>query len=235
MRLRTVLPLGVLAVSALALAVQGMDLKWTPKVGDKANYKIDGTFDIEGIGEIKLGGTRVETVKTVDADKIVSESVSKLTVNAMGNEFPAPDSRESVTSKPDGTLVDVKVNDQPAPSVALRLAHITMFAYPTKPVAVNDTWTTEGKKDEKLDLPGYKIEYKLVGEEKVGGWDVWKVTAKGGEIEGETPSKVDATYWVNKADGSIVRSLSQLKDIVYPGPNDQPIPLSGKMDITRQP
>ena len=234
MRLRSVLPLGILAVSALALAAQAMDLKWTPKVGDKATYKIDGTFEIENLGEIKLGGSRTETITSVDTDKIVADSTSNMTANVMGNELPVPASTESVSSKPDGTVIEIKANGTVVPSAAMRLAHITMFAYPTRPIAVGDTWNADVKKDDKLDLPGYKIEYKLVGEEKVADWDVWKVTAKGAETEGDAPSKVDATFWVNKKDGSMVRSLSKLTDIVFPGPEGQPIPpLSGTMDITR--
>ena len=235
MRLRTVLPLGILALTALALAAQAMELKWTPKVGDKSTYKIDGTFEIEGIGEIKLGGSRTETITSVDADKIVADSTSNMTANVMGNELPVPATTESVTSKPDGTVIEIKANGTVVPSAGMRLAHVTMFAYPTKPVAVGDTWNVDVKMNEKLDLPGYKIEYKLVGEEKVANWDVWKVTAKGGETEGEAPSKVDATFWVDKKDGSVVRSLSKLTDIVFPGPEGQPIPpLSGTMDVTRK-
>lgn len=236
MRLRTLLPLGLLAVSALALAAQAMDLKWTPKVGDKATYKIVGNFDLAGIGEITLGGSRTETVKSVDADKIVTVSSSKMTANAMGNEVPVPESTETTTSKPDGTVLEVKIGDAAPTGGAMRLAHITMFVYPSKPVSVGDTWTTAAPKDEKLDLPGYKIEYKLVGEEKVGDWDAWKVTGKGSEVEGDTPTKVEATFWLDKKDGTIVRSLSQLTDAVFPGPADQQIPpLSGKMELVRQP
>ena len=230
------LPLGFFAVTALAFAAQAMDLKWTPKVGDMATYKINGTFEIEGLGEIVLGGSRTETVKSVDADKIVTESLSKMTATAMGNELPVPESKETTVCKPDGTVLEVKENDKPTPGAAMRLAHITMFSYPAAPVSVGDTWTAMGAKDEKLDMPGYKIEYKLVGEEKVGTWDVWKVTAKGAETEGSTPTKVESTYWVNKKDGSMVRSLSQLTDASFPGPEGVEIPpMSGKMELTRQP
>lgn len=238
MRLRTTLPPLLLAASALALAAaQAMDLKWTPKAGDKANYKVDGSFDLAGAGEIKLTGTRTESVTSVDADKIVVTSTSKLAANVMGNDVPVPESTETMTVKPDGTVTAVKVNEADAGNSGIRLAHVTMFVYPGKPVAVGDSWTATGPKDEKADLPGYKIEFKLVGDEKVGTWDTWKVTAKGGETEGATPTKVDGTYWIDKKDGTIVRSLSQLTDVVFSGGGGgQEIPpLSGKMDITRQP
>ncbi len=237
MRLRTTLPAVLLAVSALALAAQALDLKWSPKVGDKANYKVEGTFDLAGMGEIKLSGTRTETVTSVDGDKIVLTSNSKLAANAMGNEVPIPDSTEVTTVKPDGTVSEIKLNGADGGGSAMRLARATMLVYPSKPIAVGDAWTAEGKKDEKADLPGYKLDFKLVGEEKVGTWDTWKITAKGGEVEGATPTKVEATYWIDKKDGSMVRSLAQLTDAVFQGPGGgiEIPPLSGKMDVTRQP
>lgn len=232
MRLRSTLLPALLALSALALAAQAMDLKWTPKVGDKATYKVAGNFELAGAGEIVLAGTRTEEIKTVEADKIVSTSMTKMTVNAMGNEIPVPDSTETVTAKSDGTVLEVKTTADAPTGGAMRLAHLSSLVYPSKAVAVGDTWTAEGKKDEKADLPGYKLEFKLVGEEKVGTWDTWKITSKGGEAEGDTPTKIESTYWVDKKDGTMVRSLSQLTDAVF---SPQVPPLSGKMDVTRQP
>src|SRR4051812_20275739 len=133
MRLRSILPLGLLAVSAFALAVQAMDLKWTPKVGDKSTYKITGNFDLAGAGEITLAGTRSEEVKTVEADKIVVSGMTKMTVNAMGNEVPVPDSTETTTSKPDGTVLDVKIGGDAPGGNGLRLARLSSFIFPSKP------------------------------------------------------------------------------------------------------
>ena len=238
MRLRSVLPLGLLAVSALALAAQAMTLKWTPKTGDKMTYKVTGTFDLAALGgDIKLTGTQTEEVKSVDADKVVIENSSKMTANAMGNEIPVPETKETVTTKPDGTVTEVKVNDT-VTGGAMRLARVTMFVWPSKPVAVGDSWTAEGPKDEKADVPGYKIDFKLVGDEKVDTFDTWKVSVDGGETEGETKTKINGTVWIDKKDGSVVKSLSKLTDAVFPGSANAGVeipPLSGTMEIVRQP
>ena len=239
MRLRSVLPLGLLAVSALALAAQAMTLKWTPKTGDKMTYKVTGTFDLAALGgEIKLTGTQAEEVKSVDADNIVVANTSKMTANAMGNEIPVPEATETVTTKLDGTVTEVKVNDAVATGSAMRLARVTMFIWPSKPVAVGDSWTAEGTKDEKADVPGYKIDFKLVGDEKVDTFDTWKVSVEGGETEGETKTKISGTVWIDKKDGSVVKSLSKLTDAVFPGSANAGVeipPLSGTMEIVRQP
>ncbi len=151
MRLRSALPFGLLALSALALAAQAMDLKWTPKVGDKMTYKITGNFELGGAGEITLGGTRTEEVKSVDADKVVTSGTTKMTANAMGNEIPVPETNETTTQKLDGSVVDVKVGDAAPTGSSMRLAHVSMLVYPSKPVAVGDTWTSTGAKSAMAD------------------------------------------------------------------------------------
>ncbi len=233
MKLRATLPLGLLALTALALAAQGIDLKWSPKVGDKATHKIDGKFEIPGIGEITLGGTRTEEVTKIDGDKVTSTGTSKMTANAMGNEIPVPESKETTVSKLDGTVLELKIEGQEESAGGqMRLAHISSLVFPGKPVAVNDTWTVEAKKDEKLDVPGYKIEYKLVGEEKLDNWETYKITSKGGETEGDAPTKVEATYWVEKSTGNVVKSSAKLTDALF---SPQAPPLSGTLVTTRQP
>lgn len=232
MKLRATLPLGLLAFSVLAFAAQGIDLKWTPKVGDKASYKIAGTFEIPGAGDVKISGTRVEEISKIDGDIVTSTSSSKMSAEVMGNEIPIPDSKEMTKSKLDGTVTEVRVDDKEPTGNGLRLAHISMLVFPGKAIAINDTWTATGEKDEKLDVPGYKIEYKLVGEEKIGDWDTYKITSKGGETEGAAPTKVDGTFWVEKSTGVVVKGVSQLTDAVF---DPQYPALSGKMEINRQP
>ena len=233
MKLRATLPLGLLALTALALAAQGIDLKWSPKVGDKATYKIDGKFEIPGIGDITLGGTRSEEVTKIDGDKVTATGTSKMTANAMGNDIPVPESKETTVSKIDGTVLELKVEGQDdAAGASMRISHVTALIFPGKPVAINDTWTAQAKKDEKLDIPGYKIEYKLIGEEKVDAWDTYKITSKGGETEGDAPTKVEATFWVEKSTGNVVKSTAKLTDALF---SPQAPPLSGTMVTLRQP
>ena len=231
MRLRTILPLGILAVSALALAVQAMDLKWMPKAGDKLNYKVAGTFEVPGAGEITLEGSRSEEVTSVAADKITVTSLSKQKVNAMGTEIPVPDATATTVYKPDGSVLELKVGDESAGG-GMRMVRLSSFVFPTKSVPVGEGWTVEAPKDEKADLPGYKVDYKLVGEEKIGTWDTWKITSKGGEIEGTQPTKIESTTWVEKSTGTLVKSTAQVTDALF---SPQAPPLSGKLEIVRQP
>ncbi len=230
MRLRASLPLGLLALSALALAAQGITLKRTPKVGDKASYKVTGTFELQGV-DVTLKGTTTEEVLKVDNDTVTTKSVAKAVATVMGTDNEMPDATETTTAKLDGTPVEIKAGDTVS-GPGLRLANINLLYLPATPVEMNGTWTAEGKKDEKKDVPGYKINYKLVGEEKVGDWDTYKITAEGGETEGASPTKVKATYWIEKSTGATVRSLAELTDAVF---DPKFPPLTGKMDVVRQP
>jgi hypothetical protein len=222
--------MGLLALSVLAYAAQGITIKFDPKVGDKANYAISGTFEVSG-AEVKLTGTRSEEVLKLENDVVTTKGTSKISVNVMGQDMDQPESTETTKTKLDGTILEVKQGETPAEGGALRLAHLNTLLYPSKPVAIGETWTMEAKKDEKADLPGYRVDFKLEGEEKVGKWDTYKITATGGETEGAAPTKIKSTYWVDKTNGQMVHSLSELTDAVF---RPEVPPLSGKMDIMRK-
>ncbi|RYG22635.1 hypothetical protein EON82_16495 [bacterium] len=230
MNRRAVLPMGLMALSVLAFAAQGIVIKYSPKVGDKANYAITGTFEVSG-AEVKLTGTRAEEVTKLEDDTVTTKGTTKISVNVMGQDMDQPESVETTKTKLDGTLVEVKQGEALAEGGALRLARVNTFLYPSKPLAVGDTWTMELKKDEKADLPGVKVDFKLEGEEKVGKWDTYKISGNGGESEGSQPTKIKATYWIDKASGGMIHSLSELTDAVF---RPEVPPLSGKMDILRK-
>lgn len=230
MKLRTALPLGLLALSALALAAQGVVLKRSPKAGDKATYKMTAKFDMGG-ADVAVSGTMTEEVKKVEGDTVTTDSSSKATVTFGGSDNDLPETKETSVTKLDGTLVSVKSGDKEAGADAIRLARLNLLVLPATPVEPNGTWSTEGKKDDKLGTPGYKIDYKLVGEDKVGAWDAYKIEVNGKETDGDSPSKWKATYWIAKTDGNLLRSVSDVTDVTY-GPG---ITLSGKIEINRQP
>lgn len=230
MKPRAFLPLGLVALSVLAYAAQGVVIKRAPKVGDKANYKLTGNFEVAG-AEVVLSGTTDEEVTKVEGDSFSMKATTKMSINVMGQDMPQEPSTVTSTTKLDGTIVEVKNGETPGDGSSLRIAHLnTLYLSPTA-VANDATWTLEGKKDEKLDTPGYKLEFKLVGEEKVGKYDTYKITSTGGETEGETPTKVKATYWIEKSTGNTVRALTELTDAVF---RPEVPPLSGKMDVVRQ-
>lgn len=230
MRLRAVLPLGLLAFAALAVA-QGITIKRTPKVGDKSNYSISATFTLAGM-DVVLKGTTAEEITKIEDDVVTKKSVTKMTISAGGQEQTPPETTDSSSEKLDGTPVESGIGDATPKASSYRLANINQIFLPAKALAVGDTWIAEGKKDEKRETPGYKIDFKLEGEEKVGAIDSWKVTAVGSETEGDAPTRIKSTYWIEKATGRMVKTVSELTDVVFEGGAP---PLTGKLEVTLQP
>jgi len=227
MKRRAFLPFGLVALSVLAYAAQGVVLKRTPKVGDKANYTVKGAMTVQGL-DVTLSGTSTEEVTKVEEDTFTVKSSSKMSVNVAGADQPLPDSNQETTTKLDGTLVKLLADSNPATPSAIRLGHLNTLYLSPKSVANDETWTLEGKRDEKLDAPAFKITYKLIGEEKIGKYDTYKITSDAAETEGSIPTKIKGTFWVNKLDGNLIKSHTEMTDAVFDPQYGQ---MSGTMDI----
>ncbi len=232
MKLRASLPLGLLALSVFALAAQGVVLKRAPKAGDKLKYKMTGNFQVQG-ADVVLNSTVTDEIKKVEGDVYVTESSTKGTVSVMGNDQDVPERVATTTSKLDGTIVEIKgAAAEDAGGNLYRVANLSLLMLPTTPIEMNGTWSTQAKKDDKRAVPGYKVDYRLVGEEKVGDWDAYKITADGKETEGEAPTSWKSTIWIEKTTGTLLRSVSDVTDVEF-GPGVPP--LSGKIELIRQP
>ena len=230
MRPRALFPIGLAALTVLAYAAQGILLKRTPKVGDKATYKMTGKLSVTGT-DVDVIGTMSDEVTKIESGAFTTKSVTKMTINLMGNEQPLPESSSVTVTNLDGTVVSLKQGDATPDSTALRLAHLNALYLPQKSVAMNESWVLEGKKDEKIDAPAFKITYKLVGDEKVGKYDTYRITADGGETEGDTPTKIKADYWIEKSTGNLIKQKSELTNAVYSASFP---PVNGTMDVIRQ-
>lgn len=230
MKRRAFLPLGLVALSVLAYAAQGVVLKRTPKVGDKANYTVKGTMNVQGL-DVTLSGTSTEEIVKVEEGQYTAKSTTKMSVNVAGTDQALPDSSEETTTKLDGTLISLKSGGNDATPSAIRLNHLNTLYLSDKAIENDGTWTLEGKRDEKADAPAYKVTYKLVGDEKIDKWDTYKITAEGLETEGAAPTKVKSTYWIEKTTGNIIKSHADLTDAVF---DPQFGAMSGSMDITRK-
>lgn len=233
MNRRLLLPLGVLTLSVLAYAAQGVVLKRTPRVGDKANYAIKGTMNVQSLGaEVTLSGSSTEEVTQVDGEKYTTKSVTKMKGNVAGQEVPLSDGdEEETTTLLDGTFVGSKAGEHDASSTDTRIDRLLTLFLSAKSVEKDEAWTYEGKHDDKLDIPALKITYKFVGEEKVDQWDTYKISGEGAETEGSLPAKIKTIYWIDKANGGVVKSHAEFTDAVF----DPEIGVvSGSMDITRK-
>ena len=225
---------GTLAtLSVFALAAQaGVTLARKPKVNDEFKYTLKANIDFNG-QPVELSGVETEKVTEVAADGTytMESKMADLKISMNGQEFPAPDTGSAtvIVYNANGTVKDIRGDETGAETY--RFANLSVFLAPGKEVKVGDSWTNDGKGDTKTGAVAYKTTYKIVGEEKIGAYDTYKIEFNAKESEGATPASSDGTIFVDKTDGSLVKSVRKVTNAPFPG---APAPLSGSFTITRQ-
>jgi hypothetical protein len=204
-------------------------LRWTPKAGDKLKYSSDATFTINGQPST-FTSKSTELVLKVDPDGTfsVQSSVDEGSAIFQGQQFPMPKTIKVTLFKPSGEIVSI-TGDQVDAST-YRVDNLSMLKRPDTSVAVGDTWTEDLKGDPKTGAIGIHGLYKLDSLDKVGDDDALKVTASTRETEGAEAGTVDATYWISKADGSLLKYIAKWSNVTFAG---APTPLSGTLTMTR--
>ncbi len=222
----------VAALSVVALAVQdGINLKRTAKVGDAAKYRLKADVDLSGI-EATFTVLVSEKVSKVEPDGnyVVESTQSEGKISAGGQEMDAPTATQTFTYKATGEIVDIKAEE--AGGDVYRTATLTTFVVTDKAVKVGDTWEIDYKKDAKTGVNLSKGTYKVEAEEKVGNYECYKIKYTTKELEGGDAAPVcEATTWVNKKDGTLVKSEGTWKNMPFPG---APMPINAKFTMTRE-
>lgn len=230
---RKTLAFGTLAaLSVVALAAQaGFTLARKPKVGEEHKYTLKANIDFSGQA-VELSGVQSEKVLEVatDGTYTVESKMADLKIMVGGQEFPAPDtgSGTTIVYNANGSVKDIR-GDETSPET-FRFANLSVFLAPGKEVKVGDSWSNAIKGETKTGSLGYKTTYKVVGEETIGAYETFKVEYATKESEGDSPASSDGTIFVDKADGSVVKSVSKVANATFPG---APAPLSGTFTITR--
>lgn len=222
----------VAALSVAAFAIQdGVSLKRAAKAGESLKYRLKADVDFQGT-EIALTMQVTEKTSKVEANGnyVVESAQSNGKIVFGGQEMDAPDSTQVTTYTATGEIIEIKADQ--VDSNAYRTANLTAFITSDKPVKVGDTWTTEIKKNDKTGAVAAKGTYKVEGEEKVGDHECFKVKYTTKEVEGgESAATCDATSWISKKDGSIVKSEGMWKNVPFPG---APGPINAKFSLTRE-
>lgn len=217
-------------LSALALGHDGgYSLRWTPKTGDKLFYSTEGTVTIQGT-EASLKSKSSWQVINVDADGsyTVQENPIDGSVVFNGQSFPLQKPIVVTLYRPNGEIVSL--TGENIEGTSYRAANLSMLKRPDNPVNIGDTWTEDIKPDSKLGSVGMHGTYKLEAAEKVGDVEALKISAVNREVEGTEAGSIEATYWISKTDGSLVKYTAKWSNVTFAG---APAPLSGTMTMTR--
>lgn len=231
-RTGTVLAAGIIALTAYA-ALDDLSLKRKPKVGDVSEFKVSAAFQTDQ-GEVLFGQKRVEQVTELKSDGGFVEKItsSETKISFGGQDLPEqPAVTGSAEVGPDG-LIKTVTSDEPTVSdpANLRLYNLHAFKAPDGAVKVGDEIKFDIPADTKKGTPGVKCTYKVAGSEKVKDWDCAKLTFTAEETEGEAKSSIKGTAWISTADGSLVKSEEQWKDVQ---PAGAPFPVNGKYTVER--
>ncbi len=218
----------VAALSLTALAVQdGVVLKRIAKSGDTMKFRLKAELEVQGT-PVVLTGLINEKVTGVAANGniTVEQKTTDVKLDFGGSEMnpPATDDTTTTTYTPFGTIVDIKSTQTDA-NLA-RMSNLQSITIPEKPLKVGDTWDITLPKNEKgaVELKGT---FKVDGAEKIGVYDTYRVKGTMKETTGDQPASVDATYWINVKDASLVKLTGTWTNAPLPqiGPSNAKITL----------
>ncbi|MHB8635624.1 MAG: MlaD family protein [Fimbriimonadaceae bacterium] len=218
----------VLLAGLAALGVSGSDggLKLSAKVGDTRSYRLAADFTIPD-GAVKVAGQVTRKVVKVGSDGTITlqETHSHMSIAIKGNLMNQDDAVIVKLLHPDGTTAELR--GEGATPEAYRVVTLSTVYLPDFPLAIDKTWTWDVPPDSKHGVVKAKGDYKVVGDEKLHDIDTWKITFTVTEAEGSTPASNTSTVWISKADGSLVKSESEVKNLPIKGVG----PLSGSQSL----
>ncbi len=216
MKMRTI-SLAAAMLAAVAMAgVDAVNIKWKPKAGDTAKYKISAKANIAG-SEMNFGAamsTKVVEVKA-DGNIVVEEKQSDMKImfgdQDMSSMAPAAVTG-TTTMKPNGEVVSRKSDsemDNPRMEAALE------FVYPEKELNVGDSWSIKRDADSGKGLFARETTFTYEGTEMVGKWNCYKIKVAFKEVGAPTNMEASGYSWVSVEDGSQVKGSYKLKNVEF--------------------
>jgi hypothetical protein len=214
-----------LALALLSPAIANADdkevaIERTFRAGQIERAKVVIRFTVSGMdGEIEetVRSTVKEVKKNGDVVTVNLLEKGRLSVAGQEQEMPEGAPATEIRTKA-GRLVELQAEDAPqsplSPAVSKLMANIGVALLPEKPVKPGSAWTTEF---DNPAAPNKKATVKgeLLGREKIGDVDCWKIRQTGEfEVgEGQPKMTLDMVYWLNPADGHPVQAEGSCKDV----------------------
>jgi len=224
---------GLAAVAALSLAAAAMQdgvvLKRTAKVGDAIKYRLKADLDYKG-STLSFSSLITEKVTKVAADGtyMIESKTSEGKVAYQGDTTNQLDSTSTVTFKANGQLV-LYIAELDDPNI-YRMVNLQSFHFSPNLVKVGDSWDVAIPKDDRgsVDAGGT---CKVEAQEKVLGHDTYRIHVLLKESIDKDPASVDATYWVDPKDGSVVELTGTWTNAPWPSPVG---PATAKVTMMRE-
>lgn len=227
--MRKLLLLTAVFTAAFAVAQDPVALKRAPKEGDSAKYKLQVDTEFGGM-KIKFTANVLEKVTKVNADGsyVVSSEQSDAMLDMDGQQQPAPSeigALVSTTYRPDGTVAEI-VGDS-VNGDAYRVSNMQTITWPKENVSVGSKWTQEYKADAAKGSVDGTSNYEIVGREKIGSHDCFKISFDYKEKAGSDPASAKGFSWVDVATGLMVKAEGEWTNAPIAGQM-----ISGKVSMT---
>jgi len=240
----TALVVVLAAMAALCSAQDHVVLTYKARSGQVARYKNEGTLSVDFSGNkatLDLKETDKVTFKDVSAsgDITMESETESAEIGFNGHTQQMPDSEKkttTITIHPNGVLTAFKASsgsgeeDKDKSDVRLHVATTPIFT--DKALGTGDKWSVEVKPDSDLGTVAAKEDYEVLGSEKVGDQDTFKIKMSYQETEGSSPLTCTGTVWVEKSTGDAVAADFEIENIPF-GSGDQSALANGKLHEER--
>lgn len=215
------------ALVAIALACTGAtapddsySLNWKPVEGQSIDYTLSVKFTLDGQAFEAISDIAIKVSKLEGNGDYTVESLRKNNrVIVAGEEKRDPDSDdakpeiEKFNAKGEKITKDEVVEDED--DLTALLSSIGDLKPPKDPVKKGDKWTEEVKADEKRHIKAAKIDYEVVGIEKIGAYDVVKVSMAYKQTEGSKPVRYEGSIAFDIRDMSVVLVEASIDDAPF--------------------
>jgi hypothetical protein len=198
-----------------AVAAHAATLARTFKQGDAVHHRYEMKGSVAEAEFSVTGVSRGEVTEVkANGDVVITETQKDVKLTVMGADQPQPEAPPvKITRDRQGRLVEL--GEAPSvltPATTRIIATLAEPLLPAQAPSDGGTWTVE------FDNParqGKKIAVKgtFTGTEKVGDVEAWKVrqTAEA-ETEDAQPLTSDTTFWLDPANGEIVKAEAAVKN-----------------------
>ncbi len=221
---------------ALAQTPQEVAFAWQPKVGTTQTYKMTIAMTMD------QGGQAIDLlINMKNTNKVTKVDKETATTDATSSDFSISMNGQDLGAPPDdGTMSQVvttvfalngviKSRTEAGPSSpGLRVQQMNTFIYPGK-ATIDKPWDYDFKGDTEKKLPVAKARFKILGEERIGKYDCYKVEHIYAEDQPGGFSMM-GTAWMDKTDGNLVKADYQYQNVQFV---DMMPPANAKVTLER--
>lgn len=226
MKTRSLVFAALLAAAVAQAGQQAYTVLYKPVKGSKAVYTLSFAIDSPGTQVTYQAKLTNEVVDVKDDGTFIMASYQSDGVTIVdGKKEPSPAETITAVTTYDKLGVPTAIGGDNATPESFRVANLTSFLAPSKPVAVGETWTVSIAADKEKGTRAVTHTYKIVSVDKGTALIDMSVVETAAEFPGSAKGRV----WVNLESGEQTKF-----DLVVKNMPIGSVYIDGKVTITKQ-